>query len=102
MKLLAVGARAVGLAAGAFPFDKGAGQHFAEGAEAADEFAAEFQAGIGGGFHMTLILVSETSQVKPHRRFARMQPNGIRWRNPVNKRAGSRRRPYFTESLYRR
>src|SRR5437016_11983208 len=59
MQVLAVGATTVGVAAGALAFDKGAGQHFAKRTKAADEFAAEFQAGIGGRFHMTLILVSE-------------------------------------------
>src|ERR1700684_514703 len=64
--------RAIGLPLRALAFDKGAGQHFAERTEAADEFAAQFQVGIGGLFHLTLILVSESGQVKPRRRFARM------------------------------
>src|SRR5260370_818632 len=36
VKILAVGAAAVGAAAGAFAFDEGTGQHFAERTEAAD------------------------------------------------------------------
>src|ERR1700682_627354 len=43
VKALAVGAMAVGATAGALALDKGAGQHFAQRAEAADEPAAEFQ-----------------------------------------------------------
>ena len=69
-------ATAVGPAAGALAFDKGAGQHFAERTEAADEFAAQFQVGVGGSLHLTLIIVSELNQVKPQRRFARM-PAGL-------------------------
>src|SRR2546425_3432684 len=75
MQVLAVGAMTVGVAAGAFALDKGAGQHFAERTKAADESAAQFQVGIGRRFHMTLILVSEWDQVKGYRRFARMPPN---------------------------
>src|SRR6266404_5557991 len=40
--------------------------------EAADEFAAQFQVGFAGRFHMTLILVSEMRKVKHPKRFARM------------------------------
>src|SRR6266446_9762518 len=65
VKVVAVGAVAVGAAAGAFAFDKGAGQHFAERTETANESAAEFQVGVGGRFYMTLIIVSERDQVKP-------------------------------------
>jgi hypothetical protein len=61
-----------GLAAGASAFDKRTGQHFAESAEAADEFAAQFQVGFAGRFHMTLIIVSEKHKVKYPQRFARM------------------------------
>ena len=64
VQALAVGAMTVGPAASAFAFDKRAGQHFAESTEAADEFAAEFQVGFAGRFHMTLIIVSELNQVK--------------------------------------
>jgi hypothetical protein len=48
MKLDAVGAAAGGLAAGAGAHDEGAGEHLAEGAEAADESAAQVEFGIGG------------------------------------------------------
>src|SRR5258708_250417 len=48
VQAFAVGAMTVGLAAGASAFDKRAGQHFAESAEAADEFAAQFQVGFAG------------------------------------------------------
>src|SRR5437016_6910439 len=89
MEVLAVGAMTVGLAAGALPFDKRAGQHLAEGAKTANEFAAQLQIGIGGCFHMTLIIVSESDQVKPPRRFARMPENQIRLRSPVNKGTGA-------------
>jgi hypothetical protein len=47
-----------GLATGPLAFDKRAGQHFAEQTEAADEFAAQFQVGIVGWFHMTPMMVS--------------------------------------------
>src|SRR6266702_4146318 len=65
MKVLAVGAMTVGLSTSSFELDKGARQHFTERTETANEFAAEFQVGVGGPFHMTLILVSEIGQVKP-------------------------------------
>ena len=65
MQVLAVGAMTVGPAAGAFAFDKGAGQHFAERTEPADEFAAQFQVRVGRQFHMTLILVSEKKKSSP-------------------------------------
>ena len=48
MQVLAVGAMAVGPAAGAFAFDKGAGEHIAEGTEAADEAAAGLEVGVAG------------------------------------------------------
>jgi len=53
-----------GPAAGALAFDKRTGQHFAERAEAADQSAAQFEGGIAGRFHMTLIIVSEIDKVK--------------------------------------
>ena len=64
VKALAVGAMTVGPAAGPFAFHKRAGQHFAERAEATDEFAAQFQVGYAERFNMTLILVSELEEVK--------------------------------------
>src|SRR5258708_30033176 len=75
MKAFSVSAMAVGTTTGAFAFDKRAGQHFAERAEAADEFAAQFQVGFAGRFHMTLIIVSEIREVKSPQRFARMPSN---------------------------
>ena len=82
MKVLAVGAMTVGLSTSALALDKGAGQHFAERTQTANEFAAEFQVGVGGRFHMTLILVSENGQVKRYRRFAKMPLTGIRSERP--------------------
>ena len=76
MQVLAVGAMTVGLSTSAFALDKGAGQHFTERTETANEFAAEFQVGITGVFYMTLIIVSELGQVKHYRRFARMPFTG--------------------------
>ena len=58
LQALAVGAMTAGLAAGAFAFDKRAGQHFAESTQAADEFAAQFQVGFVRRLHMTLMIVS--------------------------------------------
>src|SRR5438034_9913891 len=78
VQAFAVGAMTVGLAAGASAFDKRAGQHFAESTEAADEFAAQFQVGFAGRFHMTLIIVSEKLEVKYPKRFARMPSNCTR------------------------
>jgi hypothetical protein len=52
-------------------FDKRAGQHFAEQTEAADEFAAQFQVGLSGCFHMTLIIVSVRHKVKYLPRFGK-------------------------------
>jgi hypothetical protein len=75
MKVLAVGATAVGLAARTLAFGKGAGQHFAERTEAADEFAAQFEVGIGGRVQLTLISMSEKTKVRPGRKFARMPAN---------------------------
>ena len=72
MKVFAVGAMTIRAAAGTLPFDERAGQHFTERTEAANEFAAQFQAGVAGRFHMTLIIVSEESKVKHLWRFARM------------------------------
>ena len=48
VQAFAVGAMAIGPAASALPFDKGARQHVAEGAEAADEPAAGLELGVGG------------------------------------------------------
>jgi hypothetical protein len=64
VEALAVGAMTVGPAAGPLAFDKRAGQHFAQRAEAADESAAKFQVRFAGRFHMTLMIVSETPKVK--------------------------------------
>src|SRR5258707_7553662 len=75
VQAFAVGAMTAGLAAGASAFDKRARQHFAESTEAADEFAAQFQVGFAGRFHMTLIIVSESHKVKYPKRFARMPSN---------------------------
>jgi hypothetical protein len=50
MEVLAVGAMAVGASAPAFAFDEGAGEHIAEGAEAANEPAAGFEIGVAGHF----------------------------------------------------
>src|SRR5260370_20457873 len=99
VKVVAVGAAAVGPAAGAFAFDKGAGQHFAERTEAADQFAAQFQIGFAGLFHMTLIIVSEQEEVKRPRRFTRMASRGTGAENPANNRAGDDASPYLKESL---
>ena len=77
VKALSVSAMAVGPATGAFAFDKRAGQHFAERAEAADEFAAQFQVGFAGHFHMTLILVSETRSSQGYLRNAKMPQTGL-------------------------
>jgi hypothetical protein len=62
MEVLAVGAMAVGAAATAFAFDEGAGQHFAEGAEAADEPAAGFEFRIAGHF---LSATRSTTRCRP-------------------------------------
>jgi hypothetical protein len=75
VKVLAVGAMAVGPTAGALAFDKRAGQHFAERTKTPDESASQFQVGVAEWFHMTLIIVSGTSKVKPPKRFAKMPPN---------------------------
>ena len=46
VKVLAVGAMAVGPTAGALAFDKRAGQHFAERTKTPDESASQFQVGV--------------------------------------------------------
>ena len=69
MKALSVSTMTVGAATGAFAFDKRAGQRFAERTEATDEFAAQLQVRFAGGFYMTLIIVSEEDEVKPHEDF---------------------------------
>jgi hypothetical protein len=46
VQVLAIGAVAGGLAAGALAFDKGAGQHIAQRTKAANEPAAQFEVGI--------------------------------------------------------
>jgi len=48
VKVLAVGAMAVGPTAGALTFDKRAGQHFAERTQTPNESAAPFQIGVTG------------------------------------------------------
>src|SRR5260370_33010963 len=90
-----------GPATGPFAFNKRAGEHFAEQTEAADEFAAQFQVGLTGCFHMTLTIVSVTHKVKYLPRFARMTSNCDRSENPANKRAALRPHPHLTESLWR-
>ena len=72
VQAFAVGAMSGGLATGPLAFDKRAGQHFAEQTEAADEFAAQFQVGFAGWFHMTGMIVSEMQEIKYLPRFARM------------------------------
>jgi hypothetical protein len=59
MEVLAVGAMAVGPATGALALDERTREHFAEGAEAANEPAAGFEIGFAGHFCLTLIIVSE-------------------------------------------
>src|ERR1039457_4565312 len=78
---------AVGPAAGAFAFNKRAGQHFAERTEAANEPATQFQVGFAGRLHMTLIIVSEVDEVKHSWRFARMPQTEVGMENPANYRA---------------
>src|ERR1700686_5411690 len=82
VKALAVGAMAVGPAAGAFAFDKRAGQHFAERTEAADKFAAQLQIGFAGRFYMTLIIVSEYPRSQAPLKIARMPANCSRSGKP--------------------
>ncbi len=48
MQILTIGAMAVGAATGAFALDEGAGEHLAEGTEAADESATQFEIGVAG------------------------------------------------------
>ena len=50
MEDLAIGAMTVRPATGAFPFNKGTGQHFAQSAEAADEPAAPYEVRVRGVF----------------------------------------------------
>src|SRR5664279_1651923 len=78
---------AVGPAAGAFAFNKRAGQHFAERTEAANEPATQFQVGFAGRLHMTPIIVSEVDEVKHSWRFARMPQTEVGMENPANYRA---------------
>ena len=99
MKVLAVGAMTVGVSTRAFALDKGAGKHFTERPEPANEFAAEFQVGVGGRLHMTLILVSEIGEVKRYRRFAKMLLVGFGNEKPWKPATWRRRSPYLTESL---
>ena len=61
MEDLAVGAMTGGPATGAFPFDKGTGQHFAPSAEAPDEPAAPFQVRLRGLFNRTRSIVSDSA-----------------------------------------
>ena len=72
MQILAIGATAMGSAAASLAVDQGAGQHVAKRAEAADESAAAFEAGIAGHCPVTLIIVSERGQVQSFVRFAKM------------------------------
>jgi hypothetical protein len=77
VQALAVGTVAVGPAAGAFAFDEGTGEHFAEGAEAAYEASAGLEVGVAWHLYMTLIIVSEQGQVKDDLKNARMtKPRG--------------------------
>src|ERR1035437_6059184 len=78
---------AVGPAAGAFAFNKRAGQHFAERTQAANEPATQFQVGFAGRLHMTPIIVSEVDEVKHSWRFARMPQTEVGMENPANYRA---------------
>lgn len=57
MQVLALGAMAVGPAAGALALDKGAGEHLAESAEAANEASAGWEVGVAWHFYMALITV---------------------------------------------
>ena len=56
MQLLAVGTTAGGFAALAVAFDEGAGQHLAQGGEAADEAPAAGQIRVKGRVPMSAIL----------------------------------------------
>ena len=58
MQVLAIGAMAGGPPTGASAFDEGAGEHVAQGTQATDEPAAQFEVGIAGHRYMTLIIVS--------------------------------------------
>jgi len=89
VQVFAVGAMTGGLAAGTLAFDKRAGQHFAKSPEAADEFAAQFQVGFVGGFHMTCIVVSEMHKVKYLKKFARM-PSNCNWNGKACQQTGLR------------
>ena len=100
VKVLAVGAMAVGPAAGAFAFDKRAGQHFAERTEAADEFAAQFQVGIAGWFHMTLIIVSEIQQSQAPAKICKNAVNrDSEWKPLQTNELALGPCPYLTECL---
>ena len=57
MQVLAVGATTVGATASSLAFDEGAGEHFAERSEAADESCARWE--VRAACHLTLIIVSE-------------------------------------------
>jgi len=80
----------VGLAAGASAFDKRAGQHFAESTEAADEFAAQFQVGFAGRFHMNTYNSVRNAQSQVPKKICK---NAVKlkpeWKPLQNKRAGA-------------
>src|SRR5258707_15466050 len=99
MKVLAVGAMTGGLAAGAFTFDKRAGQHFAESTKTANELAAQFQVGVGRRFHYdtntSVIIRRSQAPAKICKNDAKLN----RSRNPCKQTNCRRRRPYLTESL---
>jgi hypothetical protein len=78
VEALAVGTMTSRAAASAFAFYKRAGQHLAQSAETADESAAQFQVGVAGRLHMTLIIVSVMRKVKHLRRFAEICKNAER------------------------
>jgi hypothetical protein len=61
MQVLAVGTTTVRAATSSLAFDEGAGEHFAERCEAADESSSNSEIRVAG--HLTLIIVSETNPV---------------------------------------
>src|ERR1017187_5464255 len=70
MKLFAIGAAAVGLAAPTAAFDKRTGQHLPQRAQTTNQPAAEVEFRVN--WHLPLIIVSEYKEVKPLRKFAKM------------------------------
>jgi hypothetical protein len=76
MQFLAVGAAAVGLAALAGPFYKGAREHLAQGAEAPNQSAAKIQFRVGGQDRPLPLI-----EVKSWLRFAGMMPTASKRRH---------------------